>query len=584
MGLDTGAVVHGGVSDARIARASAWTHDRDSTRVAFVWLSALVMVAPFELREPLLRLPGQSISSVEVVLFAGLLLWLTTIAREGRLPSRKADIAAWGSVIAVAALASILSPVSPLNALHMTARLAFAGAVCLAAASAAGVARQRAALIAWMFASGVLVALVVLADFLDLQWMSMVLTGFRENVAIVGTQVRASGPFQYPTIASMFLEITFAIGLGLLASASTAAASALLVLALAVIGEAVIVTFTRSGLLVLLLSLAIVATYDWRSTGPGRSTVAFAVLAAAIGTGVLTSRSAEMLMLRLTTEGQGQWFSAVIDGPASVRLDTRDTIDVPLQVTNTGRATWDSDAAEPVRLSYHWIASDSDAVIAWEGYRTAFDRPVRPGETVSVVAKVGSTGRPGDFRLMWDLEQQRRLWFSTEPGAVLTLIPGRITGAPTGALPRMSGPRHIPRAATRPGRFVLWRGAIAMLAAHPLLGVGPDNYRLAYGRYTSLGAAADPRVHSNNMYLELLVGMGLIGAMAVTWLGLRLTRDAAAAWQSSPMGAAVGAACTGIAVHGLADSFLSFTGTYILIAVTLGLASACARDGHAHRI
>ena len=40
-----------------------------------------------------------------------------------------------------------------------------------------------------------------------------------------------------------------------------------------------------------------------------------------------------------------------------------------------------------------------------------------------------------------------------------------------------------------------------------------------------------------------------------------------------------------IAVHGLADSFLSFTGTYIVMAVALGLATASAQaERHAHRV
>jgi O-antigen ligase len=123
-----------------------------------------------------------------------------------------------------------------------------------------------------------------------------------------------------------------------------------------------------------------------------------------------------------------------------------------------------------------------------------------------------------------------------------------------------------------------------MAAAHPLLGVGPDNYRLAYGSYTRLGTQADPRVHSNNMYLEIVAGTGLAGAAAALWLGIRLARDVAVAWRTSAAGAAVAAACAAIAVHGLADSFISFTATYVLIAVTLGLASAIAHDRHAHSI
>jgi hypothetical protein len=50
--------------------------------------------------------------------------------------------------------------------------------------------------------------------------------------------------------------------------------------------------------------------------------------------------------------------------------------------------------------------------------------------------------------------------------------------------------------------------------------------------------------------------------------------------------AGVAAASVAIAFHGLVDSFLSFTATYILIAVTLGMASAshAINQAHAHRI
>jgi O-antigen ligase len=124
-----------------------------------------------------------------------------------------------------------------------------------------------------------------------------------------------------------------------------------------------------------------------------------------------------------------------------------------------------------------------------------------------------------------------------------------------------------------------------MFLARPLVGVGPDNYRLLYGRYSTI-KEADPRVHSNSMYFEVLAGAGLIGAAALLGLGLALGRAIMACAEGPPPAPAIAAACAAIAVHGLADSFLSFTGTYILIAVALGLASACARDGglRAHRV
>ena len=51
-------------------------------------------------------------------------------------------------------------------------------------------------------------------------------------------------------------------------------------------------------------------------------------------------------------------------------------------------------------------------------------------------------------------------------------------------------------------------------------------------------------------------------------------------------GAGVAAAALAIAAHGVVDAFLSFTATYILIAVTLGLSVApgATTGPHAHRL
>jgi O-antigen ligase len=120
-----------------------------------------------------------------------------------------------------------------------------------------------------------------------------------------------------------------------------------------------------------------------------------------------------------------------------------------------------------------------------------------------------------------------------------------------------------------------------MVATHPLVGVGPDNFRLAYGSYAGV-AAADPRTHSNNMYLEVLAGGGLLAFAAFAWLlwrasdcvrtGLRL---AAGHGHAATVG--VAAAAIAIALHATVDSFLSFAPTYVLFSLTLGCAVACAR-------
>jgi len=134
--------------------------------------------------------------------------------------------------------------------------------------------------------------------------------------------------------------------------------------------------------------------------------------------------------------------------------------------------------------------------------------------------------------------------------------------------------------------MVLWRAAVRMVEAHPLLGVGPDNFRLLYGSYAGL-TGADPRTHSNNMYLEVLVGGGLLAFAAFALFSAR----ACALFAAAPryrFGVGIAAAGLAIAVHGVVDSFLSFAPTYILFALTLGFAAAVVRGGEisadAHRV
>ena len=96
-----------------------------------------------------------------------------------------------------------------------------------------------------------------MADFLGAPGSNWLLARFRTGIAVVGAQVRATGPFQYPTIASMYLEIAFAAGLGLLVSIDAAqrGRQLLLIAGLALMCEAIVFTFTRSGLLTVALSL-----------------------------------------------------------------------------------------------------------------------------------------------------------------------------------------------------------------------------------------------------------------------------------------------------------------------------------------
>ena len=139
-------------------------------------------------------------------------------------------------------VAALAAPAERTNALHMAGRFGLAFGVYLVTISGiTTLARLRTVFIV-SAAIGAVVAALAVFEFLNVPLVLRALTVFRPGVAVVGAQVRAAGPFQYPTIASMYLEILFAFGLALLswpidAGKLQAAAAGVVV---AVIAEAVI--------------------------------------------------------------------------------------------------------------------------------------------------------------------------------------------------------------------------------------------------------------------------------------------------------------------------------------------------------
>src|SRR5262245_65800922 len=78
--------------------------------VAWTGVCLLVLVAPFEALQPLVRLPGQSLTIVELVLLAVLGAWLAAAAlfRE-RPPFRTPLTLPWVTVLATSAIAALRS-------------------------------------------------------------------------------------------------------------------------------------------------------------------------------------------------------------------------------------------------------------------------------------------------------------------------------------------------------------------------------------------------------------------------------------------------------------------------------------------
>src|SRR5205823_12963735 len=134
--------------------------------------------------------------------------------------------------------------------------------------------------------------------------------------------------------------------------------------------------------------MIIVAVLRYRRAGFDTAAWAIALVGLIVAVEIVTSRSADALRLRMTTESEDAWYQAAIDAPLSISLQTGAVSGIPLRITNTGRLTWDPAADHPFRLSYHWLRDDGVRVAEWEGLRTLFPEPVPPGASVELRASV----------------------------------------------------------------------------------------------------------------------------------------------------------------------------------------------------
>lgn len=479
------------------------------------------------------------------------------------------------ALLACAVAASVAAPEFRANSVRFVGRLTAALLLFTVVINTLGPPRRARQVIAMLLGAAAVVGVIAVLELAQVPFVLDALKLFRPGFHVVGGQVRATSTLFYPTITSMYLEVVFALGLVWIAS------SRLAFVALGLVGAGIIATFTRAGLITMAMSLVIYGGLVYhKQRGWSFEQTRLLALAALLLSLVLVSRSPQMLVTRMSTDVSQDWYGAAYQVPATVTLQPDSFTDVPVTVSNRGWLTWQSTQAPVFALSYHWLSVDTEDVVIYDGLRTAFAGPVDPGEEVTVQARVRAPGYPGTYLLVWDIVQEGRTWLSLEgvfPARTVAHVKGAAVGGPLPTRGRM------PTGVMRMPRPVLWATALQMFAEHPLLGIGPDNFRLTYGRYLGL-AAWDSRVHANNTYLEVLVGMGVTGAAAMLWLIVAACRSTiaqlrAASIDTIALVAAATAACVAIAAHGVVDSFLTFTSTYVVFALAAGLLYR-----HAHRV
>jgi hypothetical protein len=353
-----------------------------------------------------------------------------------------------------------------------------------------------------------------------LRWapLTPLLELFKVAPTRVGGELRVSASFQYATIAAMYFEMVVPLAI-VLAATSRRYSARLLGAGIAVICTAnVVLSLTRAGMLTLLTIYALLLVIGCTRVSLRR--VLWPSLAGAVtlvGGAALLFVHDPVFDLRLQTESDADWYGAEYSAPATLSLQADGRSVVDLDVRNAGRITWTSSGNHPFALGYRWLTADGTGVLDVTPTEVPLAHDVEPGETIRWRADVAVPDLPaGAYRLDWGMLQRdvlpfyERGWADAETGVSVA------SSASGGAMPAIS-PRDDEEAPWVVGRTALWEAAARLIAAHPLLGVGPDNFRHYYGAELGL-EVWDERVQANNVYLEVLADLGVLGLAAFAWV------------------------------------------------------------------
>lgn len=550
---------------------------RDTAAIARGWSRALLFllaaILPFELASAWFSLGPISITSVELVLYLTLGFWALGVVVSRRLTWSATHWAVfcWSGVVIASGLAADQ---------HQAAALKFglrAISGCLlfvAVADLVTSARQVGwLLVALTFGAAISAVCGVLE--ITSPTVAQILSVFKTQPSFAGGLLRASGTFQYANTASMYWECALALALTAGAWLTTSghgrlwrwAGTAIAIL----LGLAIILSASRAGLLITAVVLITVA-FTARTARDVRVPAILALL-------VLVPSSqfgpAGLVALRFQDDDFASWLRARwIEAPTHLTIDAGGYEHVSVTIKNEGILPWPSSGENAVAVSYHWATAAGDRILIYDGIRSPLPFDVRPGQEVTVATRVSAPVPRGEYTLQWDLVREGITWFSALGAPLASARVIVEDERPTTVHPPLTASAPI-RPLLRPPRLQLWRAAWEMWTERPLLGVGPDNFRVLYGPYLRL-SPFDDRVTTNNLYLEILATLGMLGLITFLAIILNLGRrwwhwcHSVSSVETRLLGLGLAVALAAFLVHGFVDYFLEFTPTYGLFWILCG--------------
>ena len=372
---------------------------------------------------------------------------------------------------------------------------------------------------------------------------------FRETDFSFGPVMRLSGSFEYPNTAAAFF------GLSLPIVWTSLQRRWLRIAGMVIVWAAMILTYSRGAVVA---ALAVMLIWGLRQ----RTRVLLPTLiGAGVSAGLLAYQPS--LLQRFGAAGSFDEESAEYR-PEYNRIGRPPdrSAELAVRVKNSGTKTWSSEMQ--LTVTPRWYDIEVLKLVRTPPVFVPVPASVRPLETVDLRVPIHTPAEPGVYLLTFDLSRSGEGWFSARgvvPGLVEVHVQPGESWSGNGDLGRWRERKFTDLIVVQPfSRRELWTAALELVRRRPVVGSGPDNFRLLYGRVAG-SIDSDTRIRANNLYLELLSGSGVAGLAGFLFMMASWRRKATT----------VAALSIGFyLLHGIADDFLMTTPIYFGFWILLG--------------
>lgn len=440
--------------------------------------------------------------------------------------------------------------------------------------------------------SGAITAVAGLGELAGIDVCDRVVHLFQSSKYFLGDRIRLHSTMEYPNTAGALLSAALCASLALAVSPGPGRHrtwKAVWLALAAVQGLALVLTFSRGAMASTVFAI-LAATWLLRRLvgGAQERTVIAACFVVTLGgiSGLYLARRGNEMAGTPARRNLALWGLKTAE---EVRhLLPGHTYRETIAVENTSPFQW---PGGDCGVGYRWHSLSTDQTLPLVP-GASFAAAIAPEKRVQIPVSLVTPSGAGEYLLIWFVichdGEPGELKDSYSPG-ILCLINPAGSDPPEGISDRarqylgaIRDERWRLDMTNAPGRSDLWRAALRMVSESPLLGSGPDSFRLLKSKYMEF-PIWDETILANSLYLETLSGSGILGIASFLWLlwefGYLLRAKVALAGSPSERGSAyLGVAyLSAFMLHGLVDYFLKFTPTFLLFWLLLGMLCANGR-------